>query len=513
MKPLNLDNSPCSPTSSNCVIWQGPDLACIKLCKGDTVSDVVAKMATELCTILDQLNVNNYDLACFNSTACPPVDFQALIQFLIDHICALENANVVTVTTINPPNTTSTTFPQSFPQSNTCPDCVVSVAPCFIIGTQTTMQLTDYVTMIAEKVCDLILSVTDLQNQISTLDVRVTDLENAPAPSFTLPTITVDCTLSSTIVSGGTYPMNLVLNALINDNTYGYCSFVAAVGSIAEITTSINSICIVSSDTSISFNESAMSAAYANWISTPTSLADAVNNLWITLCDLRSGYNTYQFTDLGLEESISFTTTPSPNVYGGQTYTISGVTKPKENFFNQIVSPVQIKNDLVPSVDVYHFPTGYSTLTYTYPLASGIPRTFVVQASYDVSTLLSSSSINNADIGNWVDGAIIKTVGLVDTIQYQSFAGRTFLSGYLFDGALVTDIVNTVSTDKVLTTPGGAPVEFRFSNGQLNGNVSFMSVVTLNPGESISLKFKTKDATTNSVLNQAQLLVQVLIEN
>ena len=47
MKPLNLDNSPCSPTSSNCVIWQGPDLACIKLCKGDTVSDVVAKLAAE----------------------------------------------------------------------------------------------------------------------------------------------------------------------------------------------------------------------------------------------------------------------------------------------------------------------------------------------------------------------------------------------------------------------------------------------------------------------------------
>jgi hypothetical protein len=42
MKPLNLDNSPWNPISSHCVIWQGPDLACIKLCKGDTVSDVLA---------------------------------------------------------------------------------------------------------------------------------------------------------------------------------------------------------------------------------------------------------------------------------------------------------------------------------------------------------------------------------------------------------------------------------------------------------------------------------------
>jgi hypothetical protein len=510
MKPLNLDNSPCSPISSNCVIWQGPDLACIKLCKGDTVSDVVAKMATELCTILDQLNVDNYDLTCFNSTACPPVDFKALIQFLIEHICALENANVVTVTTINPPNTTSTTYPISYPQSNPCPDCVVSVAPCFIIGTQTTMQLTDYVTMIAEKLCDLIDTIATMQNQINNIDARVTVLENAPAPSFTLPTVFIDCTLSPTVVGGNSYQIDDILDAFINNL---WCPFYTVVGSIADISSSLGSICVVASDTSVAFNEDTMTTAYSNWIDAPLTLAASVNNLWVALCDLRSGYSTYQFTDLGLPESVSFTVTPTPNIYGGQTYTVSGVTKPKENFFNQIVSTVQIKDDLVPSVDVYHFPTGYSTLTYTHPLGPGTPATFVVQVSYDVSTLFSGTSANNADIGNWVDGAIVKTVGVVDTVQYQSFAGRTFLSGYLFDGALVTDIVNTVSTDKVLTIPSGDPVEFRFSNGQLNNNISFMSVVTLNPGETISLKFKTKDNTTNSVLTQAQLLIQELIQN
>ena len=66
MKPLNLDNKPCSPISSNCVVWQGPDIPCIELCTGDTVSDVVSAMATELCTVLDTLKVSNYDLTCFN---------------------------------------------------------------------------------------------------------------------------------------------------------------------------------------------------------------------------------------------------------------------------------------------------------------------------------------------------------------------------------------------------------------------------------------------------------------
>ena len=90
MKPLNLDNKPCSPISSNCVIWQGPDIECINICNGDSVSDVVAALATELCNVLDQINVSSYDLTCLGFTsACPPKDFEALIQFLINKIFIL----------------------------------------------------------------------------------------------------------------------------------------------------------------------------------------------------------------------------------------------------------------------------------------------------------------------------------------------------------------------------------------------------------------------------------------
>ncbi len=494
MKPLNLDNSPCSPTSSNCVIWQGPDMPCIKLCKGDTISDVVAKLATELCSILDTLNITNYDLTCFNITACGPSNFQELIQFLIVKICELEAG-------------TGGTTPSTI--LSDCPKCVVTVADCFVTNGQQTMDLVEYVNLIANRVCSIITELGLINQALILLDGRVSTLETAVVVPYTLPSFTVTGNCIPGLTAGTSYPINTILEAFINGI---WCSFYNAVGSVTDINSSLGSICVISTDISIAFNEDIMTTAYSNWIDTPNSLADSVNNLWIALCDLRSGYSTYQFTDLGLPESIAFTTTSTPNIYGGQTYTVSGVTKPKENFFSQVVSTVQVKDDLVPSVDVYHFPTGYSSLTYTYPLGL-TTATFVVQVSYDVSTLFSGTSINNADIGNWVDGAIVKTVGIVDTVQYQSFAGRTFLSGYLFDGALVTDIVNTVSADKVLTTPSGDPVEFRFSNGQLNNNISFMSVVTLNPGEKISLKFKTKDVTTNSVLTQAQLLIQELIQN
>jgi hypothetical protein len=275
MKPLNLDNSPCSPTSSNCVIWQGPDLACIKLCKGDTVSDVIAKLATELCTILDELNVNNYDLSCFNSTACPPVDFKGLIQFLINHICALEGVTPVTAKS----------------NISTCPDCVITVASCFIDGRQTTMQLVDYVNMIAERVCSILTSITDLQNQIDTLDIRVTVLENTPPPTFTLPTITVDCTLQDSPYIGFGGPataINLVLAALINDDTYGYCALRTATGLPASLQDAVASQCITSATLSL-FYGTPMGTAYSGtWVGSPATVADAITDLWIALCDIRN---------------------------------------------------------------------------------------------------------------------------------------------------------------------------------------------------------------------------------
>ena len=53
MLPVGSNNksTPCSVVSSNCVSWQGPNIPCIGLCKGDTVTDVVAKLGELVCEI------------------------------------------------------------------------------------------------------------------------------------------------------------------------------------------------------------------------------------------------------------------------------------------------------------------------------------------------------------------------------------------------------------------------------------------------------------------------------
>jgi hypothetical protein len=289
MKPLNLDNKPCSPISSNCVIWQGPDIPCIKLCTGDTVSDVIAKLAAELCTVLDILDVTNYDLSCFNLTACAPNDFQALIQFLIEQICATETQ----VTIISDPATSPVSTTKS-----TSTDTLVEVAPCFVINRVTVMTVAEYAIAIGNRVCELATEIDTIQASITNLDVRVTALESAPAPTFTLPSIPVDCTLSGTVVSPGNYPIDTVLNALINDNTYGYCTLKSATGEASAITAAVLSQCITDADTSLVFG-TAFSVAYAGtWIISANlnTAADAINNLWIAICDVYNYVSTFSIT-------------------------------------------------------------------------------------------------------------------------------------------------------------------------------------------------------------------------
>lgn len=309
MKPLNLDNRPCSPISSNCVIWQGPDIPCIKLCTGDSVSDVVNQLATELCTIMDTLKITNYDLSCFNLTACPPQDFQALIQFLIDKICELEG--------ITPTSGRSV--------SSTCPDCVVNVAPCFVTGNQTTMQLSEYVTMIGEKVCSIVDQITDINNQLENLDIRVTVLENTPPPTFTLPSISTGC-LAFYMSGATTATIDAVLNTLLNNVTTGYCALINATSLPANILAAVASQCISNADDSLANPGQTMATAYGpytgfgTWQSTPVTAADAINNLWIALCDIRTAVLSSGTTVVDAGEGITVT---SSTVGSTTTYTVT----------------------------------------------------------------------------------------------------------------------------------------------------------------------------------------------
>ena len=87
--------SNCVPTSSDCIIWQGPNIECIGLCQGDTITDVVYKLATDFCELSAQLNADNFDISCIvcpTGMTCEPENIQELLEIMIAKICELQDS-------------------------------------------------------------------------------------------------------------------------------------------------------------------------------------------------------------------------------------------------------------------------------------------------------------------------------------------------------------------------------------------------------------------------------------
>lgn len=149
MLPLtqsNTNQAGCSPVSSNCVIWQGPDIPCIQLCKGDSISDVTAKLAQKICDLVDQFDITTFDTTCLNPV-CPNLDnAHDLIQYLVEKICTMD-AEITAL------QEEEVVIPE-------CPSCLVDVNPVYNAAPYnlvdafgqpiTQMQQHDYLTFIAD---------------------------------------------------------------------------------------------------------------------------------------------------------------------------------------------------------------------------------------------------------------------------------------------------------------------------------------------------------------------------
>jgi hypothetical protein len=185
------------------------------------------------------------------------------------------------------------------------------------------------------------------------------------------------------------------------------------------------------------------------------------------------------------------------------TYTVSQPSK--IFFYEEFISDINIVDGApLPGPDDYFFPIGYEILTFQNTYLD--PATFKVHVSYNTD-IPSIVGLPTQALENWVDGAIVTTVGVVDTIQYETL-GITDIEIYLWD----TDNNNTISGftgDTVRTTPGDYPVSVIFTDNRKPKNTAFFKVVTLQPGEFVSLKFKSKAGSAGRLL-KAQILVEEL---
>ncbi len=279
MKPLNFDDKGCNYTSSNCVIWQGPDIPCIKLCKGDSVSDVIHKLATELCSVLDTLDINTYDITCLGF-ACAPTTFHQFLQNLINIICELQDCCE---------NSQSGTGSRTVAAIT---DTVIPVAPCFYyfngFGDQvTTMTVAEYTTAIGNRVCGIDSRLSSVETTVAGHTTQIGDLQtqinNIPAADTTL--IIPTCVLPA---------IPTTREALLQALEQQYCELVSATGSATDIFLAISRQCNnLGNDVSLAGGGGTM-ASIPGWDALNLNAAAAINNIWLTLCDVRSAIKNIQ---------------------------------------------------------------------------------------------------------------------------------------------------------------------------------------------------------------------------
>ena len=75
------NNNGCTQNiSSNCVLWQGPDIECLNLCNGATISDVVATLAQGLCDCCGDINLTAGARSARSGGLPPEINVNELVQ-------------------------------------------------------------------------------------------------------------------------------------------------------------------------------------------------------------------------------------------------------------------------------------------------------------------------------------------------------------------------------------------------------------------------------------------------
>ena len=267
----NTADQGCSPVSSNCVIWQGPDLPCINLCNGDTVSSVVYKVATDLCTIKTALDLSALDLSCLVSfcTSVNPAPttktLPAVLDFIIDKVCCL-NTKVDNL----PAGGSSYTEPNI-----TLPTCLQYNDPA--TGQPVTQLIhNQYSLRLGNQFCTLSATVASHTTTLATYNTRITALENSGG--YVPPTVTPNCLLTP-----GT---PVAMHTLLDEVEAQYCTLRTVLGTNQALTAGIAQQCL-NLGASPALSTSGTVSSLTGWNSTVSNVGQSIQNLWVVLCDMR----------------------------------------------------------------------------------------------------------------------------------------------------------------------------------------------------------------------------------
>ena len=281
MIPFNSNKTGgCDNTSSNCVIWQGPDLPCVDICHGDTISDVIAKLCEEL-TALSKLAggsgthskfaaINQEGLENGNGQQARHANNETELQNLIIE-------NVVQARVANQSEfgqgdvlTTPVSLPSMLQYQDPNTATIVRALP-----------LQQYATLLGTRISETTSEISILQGQVANHEGRIVSLENTEKRNKTNKS---EKQILTTCVGtpGRLTNMSTALIAVER----AFCGLQEGTGPQSSLATSIG-YQAASLASSKKLNGVGDMSTYNGFILNPNSLAQSFTNAWITINDMR----------------------------------------------------------------------------------------------------------------------------------------------------------------------------------------------------------------------------------
>lgn len=263
---ININSStpnPCgSGSTSECVTWEGENIECLGIEKGQTLSVIGKTIADEVCALMEELDLSDLDLKCVFDLciSCPEPEktLQTVLELIINKICSIQDI----IDNLNISGGTGT-------------DPILTLASCFQftdVDGDLIVELphTTYTKRIASRVCQMILDITalqddvlDLQNTVNDLQVQINNL------NLDIPDVTSDCLFVGTKSIDDAWDLM----------DQAFCQLRTGVGLPTDINMAISLLCEGLNDEF---------SAEPGWTLSPSNLAEAVGNLIIAFCSVRA---------------------------------------------------------------------------------------------------------------------------------------------------------------------------------------------------------------------------------
>lgn len=250
-------NSTCTDiTPTNCVIWNGVNIPCLGLCKGDSVSDIVVKLATKICELAAPTDLSSLSLQCvYDIIASQETGSRTLLSVLslmASAECTLNAAIIALTLRVNNLSITS-----------------------FIVDRKCFRQLdsagNELPYTLNSTIEDLIIEACNNKSTVAALSGTVINLKNQ-VDNLNLTPIVTEPSITTCI-----NPASLPSSVQVKNSATEYCNFRTILGNNAQIQTAISRL---------GNNINVLYQTFPGWALSASNFMQVINNYEIVINDL-----------------------------------------------------------------------------------------------------------------------------------------------------------------------------------------------------------------------------------